>query len=164
MLAAELYRRALEQAELVLARQFTERNHRTGEGDGADGCAEEQFQAVAGRDRVTQVFDDAQGLRLDHGGDRNEHRRQADHAVHERYQLRHLGHFYAFGHDGASGTADQQADNHIANASRCQLGPQLIDEADGGKDGQRHAEHAEQVAAPRSGWVRQALERLDEAD
>src|SRR5674476_968450 len=32
----------------------------------------------------------------------------------------------------------------------------------GGQDGNRHADHAEQVAAQRRGRVRQALERLDE--
>ncbi len=43
MLALELYRRALEQAELVLARQLAEGDHRTGEGDGTDGRTEEQL-------------------------------------------------------------------------------------------------------------------------
>ena len=41
---------------------------------------------------VAQVLDDAQRLRLDHRGDGDEHRRQADHAVQEGDQFRHLGH------------------------------------------------------------------------
>ncbi|MNX85675.1 hypothetical protein D3C86_1175230 [compost metagenome] len=59
MLAAELYRCALEQAELVLARQLAEGNDRTGEGDRTNGRAEEQLQAVARWNRVAQLLDDA---------------------------------------------------------------------------------------------------------
>ncbi|MNN12920.1 hypothetical protein D3C81_1259300 [compost metagenome] len=59
VLAAELYRCALEQAELVLARQLAEGNDRTGEGDRTNGRAEEQLQAVARWNRVAQLLDDA---------------------------------------------------------------------------------------------------------
>ena len=107
VLAAELYRCALEQAELVLARQLAECDHRAGEGDCTDSGTEEQFQAVTGRYRIAQVLDDTQGLRLDHGGNGDEHRCQADHAVHEGDQLGHLGHFNTLGHDRAGGTANQ---------------------------------------------------------
>ena len=153
MLAAELYRCALEQTELVLARQFAERDHRTGEGDSTDGRTEEQLQTVTGRNRVAQMFDDAQGLRLDHGGDGDKHRCQADHAVHEGYQLWHLGHFYALGHDRTGGAADQQADDDVANTGRGEFCAQFIDEAHGGEYRQRHAEHAKQVATSRRSWV-----------
>ncbi|MNQ78353.1 hypothetical protein D3C85_932620 [compost metagenome] len=115
MLATELYRCALEQAELVLARQLAEGNYRTGEGDGTNRRAKEQLHAVTGRDRITQLFDDAQRLRLDHGGDGDEHGGHTDHAVHERDQFRHLGHFNALGHDRTGRAAHQQADDHIAD-------------------------------------------------
>ncbi|MCY1358292.1 hypothetical protein D9M69_448210 [compost metagenome] len=168
MLAGELHRSALEQAELVLAGQFAEGDHRTGEGDGTDGRAEEQLQAVAGRDGVAQVLHDAQRLRLDDGGDGDEHGGQTDHAVHEGDQFRHLGHFDALGHDRTGGAADQQADHHVGQAAGgvaafTQLGGQLEHQEHGGDDGDRHADHAEGVALARRGRVGQALERLDEA-
>jgi len=164
VLAGELYRCALEQAELVLARQLAEGDHRTGEGNGTNGRTQEQLQAVTGRDGVAQGRDDTQRLWLDHGGNGDEHRGQADHAVHEGDQLGHLGHFHALGHDRTGGAADQQADDHVGDAAGGQLGAQLVDQADGGQHGQGHAQHAEHIAATRRGRVRQALERLDEAD
>ena len=164
MLAAELYRRALEQTELVLAREFAEGDYRTGEGDCTNGRAKEQLQTVARRNGVAQVFDDAQRLRLNDGGNGNEHGCEADHAVHEGDQLRHFGHFDALGHDRASCATDQQADNDIADTGGGNFGAQFINQADRSNDRQAHAEHAEQVAATRSGGVRQALEGLNEAD
>lgn len=83
VLALEHYWRALEQAELVLAGQLAEGDDRAGEGDGPDGGAKEQLQAVTGRNRVGHGGDDAQRLRFGHRGDGDEHRRQTDHAVHE---------------------------------------------------------------------------------
>jgi len=147
VLALEYHRGALEQAELVLAGQLAEGDHRTGEGDGTDGRAEEQLQAVTHRNRVTDLLDDAQRLRLDHRGDGDEHRGQADHAVHEGDQLGHLGHLDALGHDGADAAADQQADDHVADAGGGQLAAELEDQADRGQYRQAHADHAEQVAA-----------------
>jgi hypothetical protein len=47
VLAGELHRRALEQAELVGARELAEGDDRAAEGDRADGRAQEQFQPVA---------------------------------------------------------------------------------------------------------------------
>ena len=108
---------------------------------------EGQFQTVARRNGVAQVLDDAQRLWLDDGGNGNEHRRQADHAVHEGNQLGHFGHFNALGHDRASGSADQQANNHVAD-TRCRyFSAQFVDKPYGGNHRQSHAEHAEQVAA-----------------
>jgi hypothetical protein len=108
--------------------------------------------------------DDTQGLRFDNGRNGNKDRRQADHAMHEGDQLRHFGHLYTFGHDRAHGATHQQADQYVTHAGSCQFGAQLIDQPDGGHHGQRHAEHAEQVATAGGGRVRKALERLDEAD
>jgi hypothetical protein len=45
---------------------------------------------------------DAEGPGLGHRRHGDEHRRQADHAVHEGHQLGHLGHLDALGHDGAA--------------------------------------------------------------
>ncbi|MNM48332.1 hypothetical protein D3C81_593140 [compost metagenome] len=121
VLARELYRCALEQAELVLARQFAEGDHRAGEGDGTNRRTEEQLQAVTGGDRIADVGDDTHRLGLQHRSDGNEHGRQTDHAVHERNQFRHLGHFHPLGHDRAGGTADQQANDDVADARGSEL-------------------------------------------
>ncbi|MNM77679.1 hypothetical protein D3C81_895420 [compost metagenome] len=114
------------------------------------------------------MLHDAQGLRFDHSGNGDEHGGQTDHAVHEGDQFRHLGHFDALGHDRASGAADQQTNQHVAQAdggitALAQLGSQLEDQEHGGDDGDAHADHAEGVALARSGRVGQALECLDEA-
>ncbi|MNT68454.1 hypothetical protein D3C72_2066900 [compost metagenome] len=83
--------------------------------------------------------------------------------MHEGDQFGHLGHLDALGHDRAGGAAEQQAEQHVADAGAfAHLRAELVDQRHGGEHGDAHAEHAEQVAAPRAGRVRQALERLDE--
>lgn len=52
MLPRETDRRALEQTEFIFARQLAERDHRTGEGDRAEKGADEQFDAIAERQRI----------------------------------------------------------------------------------------------------------------
>jgi hypothetical protein len=56
--------------------------------------------------------DDAEGPGLHGRGHGDEHRRQADHAVHEGHQLGHLGHLDALGHDGAVAAAAHQQAQH----------------------------------------------------
>jgi hypothetical protein len=51
VLAGKLHRRALEQAELVFARQLAKGDDRAAEGDGADGRAQRQLEPVAIRNR-----------------------------------------------------------------------------------------------------------------
>jgi hypothetical protein len=87
---------------------------------------------------------------------------QADHAVHEGDELGHLGHLDPLRHHGAGRAADQQAEQHVAEAER--RAGELDDQERGRDHGDRHADHAEQVAADRGGRVRQALQGLDEAD
>ena len=113
--------------------------------------------ALAGRD-------DAEGAGLDHRGHGDEHRRQADHAVEEGDQLGHLGHLDRLGAVGAVAAADHQAEQHPAQAAAPLPPDELDDQRRGGQHGDRHADHAEQVAADRGGRVAQALQRLDEAD
>jgi hypothetical protein len=108
--------------------------------------------------------DDVERPGLGHAGDRDEHRGQADHAVHERDQFRHLGHLDALGHQRAGGAADQQAQHHPAHADTRDLGAQLDDQSDRGHRGNRHADHAERVAGARRGRVRQPFQCLDETD
>ena len=166
MLAGKDDGRALEQAELVLARELAEGDDGAREGDGAHEGANEQLDAVAHRDGLT-VADDVEGPRLGHAGDGDEHRRQADHRVHEGHQLGHLGHFHPARHDGAGRAAHQQAKDDQRDAGTVGLGAggtlQLQDQRHGSDDGDQHAHHAEDVAAARGGGVRQPLQSLDEA-
>ncbi|MNP80263.1 hypothetical protein D3C76_1783040 [compost metagenome] len=68
--------------------------------------------------------------------------------MHEGHQLWHLGHLDALGHDGACCATYQQGANHIGHTRVRHPCTQLINKADGGEDGDPHADHAEQVAAP----------------
>ena len=116
-------------------------------------------QAALGRD--------AEGPGLGHRGHRDEDRRQADHAVHEGHQLGHLGHLDALGHQRADAAADEQANEHPDHAFGARLAHlrgEFDDQRGGGQDGDRHADHAEEVAADRGRGVAQALQGLDEAD
>ena len=184
MLAGEDHRCALEEAELVFARELAEGDHRAAESDRADRCAQEEFEPVAGRNRGTRndVGDDRAGLRLgadqqflgivgdaegpglDHCGNCDADRGQADHAVHEGDQLGHLGHLDLGRHVGPGTAADDQTEQHPGKAHRREFGAHHVDERDRGERGNAHADHAEEIAPDGGGGMRQALERLDEAD
>ena len=71
--------------------------------------------------------------------------------MHESDQFRHLGHLDALGHDRTGRAADQQTDDHVTDSGRGQLGPKLIEEADGGDNRQGHSEHSVHIAASGSG-------------
>jgi hypothetical protein len=159
-------RRALEQAELVLAAELAEGDDGTGEGDGADEGTQGQLDAVAARDQAA-LGGDGKGPGLGHRSHGDEHRSEADHAVEEGHQLGHLGHLDALGHQGADAAADEQAaehPDHALGARLAHLPGEFDDQCAGGQDGDRHADHAEQVAADRGRRVAQALQGLDEAD
>ena len=84
-------RRALEQAELVLARELAERDHRTGERDRADERADEQLDAIAVRNRIAGSGE-AERRRFRHHRIRDTHRRKTDQRVHRGDEFRHLRH------------------------------------------------------------------------
>ena len=46
-------------------------------------------------------------------GETDQHRRQTDQTVQDRYQLRHLGHFDFFGQDETDGAANDNSANRI---------------------------------------------------
>jgi hypothetical protein len=80
--------------------------------------------------------------RIDEVGIAHQHRREADHAVHERDQLGHLRHL-----DHARKVEpDRGADDHRADDVRQAVRRDLHAE-DRGDHGDRHADHAVQVAA-----------------
>ena len=110
MLTFELDWRALEEAEFVFAAQFTKGNHRAGEGDGTNGCAQEQLEFVTHRNSwesaVSRFNNDAKGVRLNHHRNRDKDRSQTDHAVHEGDEFRHFGHFDLVCHISTSAAAD----------------------------------------------------------
>nr|GEZ54266.1 hypothetical protein [Tanacetum cinerariifolium] len=92
---------------------------------------------------------------------------EANHAVHESHQFRHLGHFHALGHDRTSGAAHQQTDQDVTNTSARSVGGQsgqFKHQSDCGQHGQPHAQHAEHVAPAGRSRVRQALQCLNKAN
>ena len=132
------------------ALQLAERDHRSGKGHRADEHAEEDLGLVDAR------FDAVQGLRMIHGGrDADQHRRQADKAVQGRDQLRHRRHFDA----RREQRADRAADHERAGEDRVAVDPRT-ERRHQHRD--RHAEHAEHVAAARRFLRRQPAEAENE--
>ena len=169
MLAGELHRCALEQAELVFAGELAERNHGTGESDRTDEGTNEEFDTVAHRDGIANVGNDTESLGLGHCSDCDTDRCQTDQRMHRGDQFRHLGHFDALGEDGAYATTDDHAEDQQAEAGRRSTGSdgfalQLGDQRNRSEHGDGHAGHAEGIAATGRSRMRQTLERLNEAD
>ena len=122
--------------------QFQERDHRAGEGHRADGNADRHLDQA-------RLVDRTGGADIESGGciersRRHQHRRHADQRMERGHQLRHRGHGHAAGNDGAGAAADGEAedDEHPgAGPERRMVGKRR-------DDGDRHADHAEQVALP----------------
>ena len=74
-------------------------------------------------------------------------------------ELRHRRHGDALGDHRAGGAANGDADDDEEQAAEGRLG-----EKQRGQDGDRHADHAHQVALTARGRVRQAAQRQDEQD
>ena len=89
--------------------------------------------------------------------------------MHERNQLRHLGHFHAIGSDRPNATPHDQSAKQQGKAigkvggrlgRSCHLG----DGSQGRDNCDRHPSHAEGVATTGRRWVGKSFERLDQAD
>ena len=125
--------RAREQPQhLAESRQLAECDDGAREGHGADERADEQLDAVAGRNRVADV---ERGWVV-HDGDGDQHCSQADERVHRGDQLRHLGHLHAVRDDPPDEAAEGKGAKREIDAP-----------GDGQRreDGQRHAGDAEPV-------------------
>ena len=138
-----------------LAGELAECDHRTREGDGTDEDAEVDLDEVDGLGRTL----------VDHGGvdiarESDQAGGEADQAVHQGDELGHLGHLH-----GARGVeADRAADDQRADDPGQALGEFDARPEDRGQHGERHAHHAEQVAAARGLGVRETAEAQDEED
>ncbi len=89
------------------AGELQKRDHRAGEGDGADGDAERHFDQALAVDGAFAA--DAEGRRRVERARRDQHRRHADQRVERRHQFRHRGHRHAPRDDGADAAADRHA-------------------------------------------------------
>ncbi len=137
-----------------LGGELAEGDHRPGERHGADQHAQVHLDLV---DRVLGGREADRHRRIDEVGVADEHRREADEAVHQRHQLGHLRHL----HDARRIQADCRADGHRADDVR-QAGGGHLHAEDRGDHGDRHADHSVQVAAPRRFLVGQAAQAQDE--
>ena len=152
VLVGEGDRRALHQRL-----QLGEGDERAGEGDGADGQAERHLDQALRVDIAGRA--DAERFRRiqRRGGD--EHRGEADQRVERRDQLRQRRHLDAPGDERADAAADGDAEQDQQDAAADMPGC-----TQRRQDGDRHAGHAEQVAAARGLGVGQAAQRQDEQD
>ena len=138
-------------------RQLGKGDHGAREGDGADGDAERHLDKARRGDVAGRA--DVEGFRRIERAGGHEHRRQADKRVEGRHQLRHRGHGDAPGDVGA----DRAADAKTQDDQECgETRPRLTQLRQGGGDGNRHAGHAVEVAAPRAFRARQTAQRQDE--
>ena len=132
--------------------QLQERDHRAGEGQGADGDAERHFneaRAVNGAG-----FADVEGLgRIERAGG-HQHRGHTDQRVEGCDQFRHRGHRHPARDHGTDAAADGDAEDnqHPGDAVRRRM------TAERGRDRDRHADHAEQIALAGRwrGWTNRA--------
>ncbi len=136
--------------------ELAEGDHRAGEGHGTDQHAEVHLDFVDGL--LGRRHPDRH-RRIDEVGVAHEHRGEADEAVHQRHQLGHLRHL----HDARGVEADHRADDH-RTGDVGQAGGGDLHAEDGGQHGDRHADHAVEIAAPRRLRVGQPAEAQDEED
>ena len=89
--------------------------------------------------------------------DADQHRGEADEAVQERNQLRHLRHLHFARLVDADGGADEHGDDDVAKAAAVVI-------VKGGDERDGHADDAVEVAVFRAFLTREAGEREDEED
>jgi hypothetical protein len=101
----------------------------------------------------------AEAAGIDVVGKTDEHRREADHAVHQRDQFGHLRHL-----DGACRiNTDARADHHGSNDPRV-TGAADVRAEDRRQNGDGHADDTVQIAAPGGFRIAQAAEAENEKD
>jgi hypothetical protein len=143
VLAGELHRLAADESL-----QLAEGDHRAGAGDGADDNSGGEFTHEDGVEGIG-------GRLVEEGADGHQHRGHADEAMQGRHQLGHGGHLDAHGQDGAN----EGARHHAGDDETVGLD---LRAHQGGDDGDGHADHAIEVAAPGRGGMGQPLEGQDE--
>ena len=130
-------------APLMRPDSFSERDHRSGEGQRADGDAERHFDQaravdVAGRADVERF------RRVERtGGD--QHRGHADQRVERGDQFGHRGHRHLAGDHGADAAADGDRRESTSSQARPSAGGWLASVV---ATAMRHAGHAEEIALP----------------
>ncbi len=139
-----------------LAGQLAERNDRTGERHGADQHANVDLQLV---DRFLGTLEMTGRGRVDVIGEAHQHGRETDEAVHEGDQLRHLGHL----HDPRRVDADRCSNRERADDPGIPAGRDLRSEQ-GRENGDRHADHAVEIATAGRLGIGEPAEAQNEQD
>src|SRR3981081_120084 len=131
--------------------ELAESNDAPGERNGADEAPDEELEAVAARQGIGL----AERARVVHHGYGDQHRRHAHQRRHRRDQLGHLRHLPA----PRDERPDHGADRHGDEDER-----DLLGYGERHQNGDRHADHAEEVPASRRYGRGQAFQREDEKD
>jgi hypothetical protein len=135
-----------------LAGQLAKGDHRAGEGHGTDQDADVDLDFVDGLLGAAHL---RRSGRVDVVGETDQHRREADHAVHQRDQFRHLRHLHGAGRIDADGT-----DHHRGDDPRV-TGTADTRTEDRRQNGDGHADDAVEIAAARGlGLLRPPRQRM----
>ena len=138
------------------AGELEERDDRPGECNGADGDAERHFDQALAVDGAFGADAEGRGRVERAGGD--QHRGHADQRMEGGDQLRHRRHRHAPRDHRAGAAADRHA-QHDQSPSR-EIRRRVVRQR--GDDRDRHAGHAQQIAAPAGLRIRQSAQRQDE--
>ena len=143
--------------------QLGEGDHRSCEGDGADGHAKAQFDDRQRLDARAVVGQDSKRLGRIDGADGDQTGGHADQTVKGGDQLRHVGHGDPLGDQRPSPAADDDAPRDQAQRHGIKR-PRRAQRQQGHADGQGHADHAEGVALTTGLGAGQPPQRQDEQD
>ena len=125
------------------------------EGDRADRNAQPKLDP-ADREDLARAVDDPERRGIKERRRADQHRGQSDKAVKGSHQLRHRGHLDAPRGDEPDRPADGDRDGDLSDRG------DVVDRKRR-RDGDRHARHAEAVAALAGGGARQPAQGEDEA-
>ena len=134
--------------------QFAEGHDRARESNRTDQDADVDFHLM---NRFGGTDETLGGFRVDEGGQTHQHGGQTDHAVHQGDQLGHLRHLHGTRCIQTDGATDQHGGDDPWQTRHGDLRTEH-----GRQHGQRHADHAVEVAAQRGFLVRQTAQAQNE--
>ncbi|MGY3426249.1 hypothetical protein ACVWZW_006753 [Bradyrhizobium sp. F1.13.4] len=123
--------------------QLQERDHRTGEGQRADGDAERHLDQALRMDVAGAA--DVEGFRRVERTGSDQHRGHTDQRMEGGDQFRHRGHRHATGDHRADAAADRDTKDHEDPGEAVRR--RMAGERGGDRD--RHTDHAKEIALPR---------------
>ena len=154
----DVARRQNDRRAAHAGRQFQECDHRAGEGQGTNGDAERHLDQALRMDVAGRA--DVEGLRRVEGAGRHQHGGHADQRVERGDELGHRRHRHPARDHRADRPANGDAEHDKQPGDA--VGRRVAGERGSNRD--RHAGHAEEIAAAARRRARQAAQRQDEQD